>query len=190
MTSTTSTKVDSSTFTFPREYHFPPFFTTQPNSTTRASQLKNWSTLIQAYCRHNRIWRLSLVDAVNSPLFHNDRLNRRLSLNDAKDVVDWMTKKEGGERAEWVAGNKDKSVAWIYWRRPEEWAGVIADWVDEVGQKNTVLTLYELKEGDTTTSQEFHDMDPDILHKSLQVLVKRGKAQVFGSEDQQGVKFF
>ena len=33
-------------------------------------------------------------------------------------------------------------------------------------------------------------MDPEILQKSLAVLVKRGKAQVFGSEDQKGVKFF
>lgn len=33
-------------------------------------------------------------------------------------------------------------------------------------------------------------MDPDVMHKSLNVLVKRGKAQVFGSEGQEGVKFF
>ena len=33
-------------------------------------------------------------------------------------------------------------------------------------------------------------MDPEVLHRSLSVLVKRGKAQIFGSEDQQGVKFF
>jgi ESCRT-II complex subunit VPS25 len=33
-------------------------------------------------------------------------------------------------------------------------------------------------------------MDQDVLQKSLNVLVARGKAQVFGSEDQQGVKFF
>lgn len=40
------------------------------------------------------------------------------------------------------------------------------------------------------SSQEFHGMDPEILQRSLNILVKRGKAQVFGSEDQQGVKFF
>jgi ESCRT-II complex subunit VPS25 len=33
-------------------------------------------------------------------------------------------------------------------------------------------------------------MDPEILQKTFQVLMKRGKAQVFGSEDQQGVKIF
>jgi threonine dehydrogenase-like Zn-dependent dehydrogenase len=37
---------------------------------------------------------------------------------------------------------------------------------------------------------EFHGLDPEILQKALQVLVKRGKAQIFGQEDQQGVKFF
>ena len=37
---------------------------------------------------------------------------------------------------------------------------------------------------------EFHGMDIELLQRSLNVLVKRGKAQIFGSEDQQGVKFF
>ena len=79
--------------------------------------------------------------------------------------------------------------------------------VDETAQKNTVLTLYELTESEATLSQgmlivletrkitdrvdlEFHGMDPELLQKALSVLVKRGKAQVFGQEDQQGVKFF
>jgi ESCRT-II complex subunit VPS25 len=30
----------------------------------------------------------------------------------------------------------------------------------------------------------------ELLHKSLQVLVKRGKAQIFGQDDQLGIKFF
>ena len=37
---------------------------------------------------------------------------------------------------------------------------------------------------------DFHGMDPELFNRSLAVLVRRGKAQVFGSEDQQGVKFF
>jgi ESCRT-II complex subunit VPS25 len=71
-----------------------------------------------------------------------------------------------------------------------------------------VLTLYELTESEATLSEgiysrrlciqfadfdsfvEFHGMDPELLQKALNVLVKRGKAQVFGQEDQQGVKFF
>ena len=37
---------------------------------------------------------------------------------------------------------------------------------------------------------DFHGMDAELFQRALAVLVKRGKAQVFGSEDQQGVKFF
>lgn len=42
----------------------------------------------------------------------------------------------------------------------------------------------------SATVSEFHGMDMELLLRSLQVLAKRGKAQIFGSEDQQGVKFF
>ncbi len=41
-----------------------------------------------------------------------------------------------------------------------------------------------------STTVEFHNMDAQVLQKALGVLVKRGKAQVFGGEDSQGVKFF
>ncbi|OAX85346.1 hypothetical protein ACJ72_00275 [Emergomyces africanus] len=191
-TITTTTTTTTPPFKFPATYSFPPFFTLQPNTTTRLAQFQKWSALIQAWCRHHRIYRLSLIDAIDSPLFHNSELRKRLSLADARTVVDWMVRGEGGgRRAEWVgAESGGKAVAWIWWRTPEEWAGVLADWVEETAQKNTVLTFYELMEGEVTVSQEFHGMDPDVLAKSLNVLVKRGKAQVFGSEDSQGVKFF
>ena len=34
----------------------------------------------------------------------------------------------GGRRAEWIEGT-GKTVVWVWWRRPEEWAGILADWV-------------------------------------------------------------
>lgn len=109
-------------------------------------------------------------------------------MKDIAEVVDYMVSKDGQERAEWVT--PAKASAWIYWRRPEEWANLIAAWVDETGQKGSVLTLYEILEGEATERQEFHGMNPEILHRGLAVLSKQGKAQVFGSDDQQGVKFF
>jgi ESCRT-II complex subunit VPS25 len=39
-------------------------------------------------------------------------------------------------------------------------------------------------------SIDFHGIDPELLQKALAVLVKRGKAQIFGQEDSQGIKFF
>ncbi|CAG8876323.1 unnamed protein product [Penicillium nalgiovense] len=119
-----------------------------------------------------------------------------------------MTKSEeeggGGRRAEWIsdaggtssvglgngAGQGLKTVAWIWWRRPEEWADVLVDWVEGTGQKGSVLTVYELIHGEGAMSQEFHGMDTDVMLRSLNVLVKRGRAQIFGGEGQEGVKFF
>ncbi|KAJ9668662.1 hypothetical protein H2201_001304 [Coniosporium apollinis] len=197
MTTITST---SEPFPFPPQHSFPPFYTLQPVLSTRTSQLTSWSTLIQSYCRHHRIFQLSLRDAADGPLFYNRALGRRLNIKDAREVVEWMASKEGGERAEWVGGgggkgkggdrDKERDRFWVWWRRPEEWAGVVAAWVEATGQKNTVLTLYELTESDATASQEFHGMDPELLQRSLQILVKRGKAQIFGSDDSLGVKFF
>jgi ESCRT-II complex subunit VPS25 len=141
-------------FPFPPHYSFPPFFTRQPNPITRSSQLASWSSLIQSYCRHARVFALTFPDALDTPLFNNKPLGKKLSLQDAREVIDWMASKEGGERAEWVGKEKGRSEkCWIYWRRPEEWASVLEGWVEGTGQRGSVLTFYELVEGDATTSQ-------------------------------------
>jgi len=179
---------NASDFVFPKSYSFPPFFSPQPTALTREAQLRKWSIFVQRYCRHHRIFQLTIIEALETPLFYNAALKKRLSLKDAKAVVDYMASKEGDERAEWLG--PEKGAAWIWWRKPEEWASLIAAWVDETGQKGAVLTLYELVQGETTEKQEFYGLDMQVLRKSLQTLVKKGKAQVFGAEDQQGVKFF
>ncbi|CRK19996.1 hypothetical protein BN1708_003273 [Verticillium longisporum] len=193
-------------FVFPREYSFPPFFTRQTNLTTHHAQLEKWSALILAYTQHHRIFKLTPPSAASSStaaadpsllpttansthntddLFHNKTLNRRLAPADAREVLDAM-RRDG--RAETVA--RDGDAVWVYWRTPEEWAALVEAWVDDTAQKGVVVTLYELTEGDTSIGTEFHGMDPDLLLKALQVLAKRGKAQVFGQDDSLGVKFF
>jgi ESCRT-II complex subunit VPS25 len=175
-------------FVFPKSYNYPPLFCRQPVLQTQQAQLHRWSILIQKYCRHNRIYQLSIIDALETPLFHNTALKKRLSLNDVKEVIEYMVSKEADERAEW--SSPEKVSAWIWWRKPEEWANMITAWVDDTGQKGVVLTLYELVEGEATVNQEFHGLDRNVLQRSLNTLVKRGKAQVFGTEEQQGAKFF
>jgi ESCRT-II complex subunit VPS25 len=110
-----------------------------------------------------------------------------------------MSTPEGGNRAEYIsAGGKKKTAAseddggrfWIYWRRPDEWSAVLEEWVERTGQKGTVLTLYEIVEGDASRNEEFWNMDMELLLRSLAISVKRGKAQIFGSEGGEGVKFF
>ena len=132
MTTLTSDPINPTPFEFPKSYNFPPFFTLQPNLSTRTSQLRKWSRLIQRYCRHHRRFRLSLTEDIDSELFKNAALRKRLAANDAKEVLNWMTTAEGGKRAEWVTdGGKEgqKGTIWVYWKRPEEWADLILSWV-------------------------------------------------------------
>ncbi|KAF4556884.1 ESCRT-II complex subunit-like protein [Elsinoe fawcettii] len=199
---------NDTTFPFPPHHSFPPFFTLQPNLTTLSRQLALWSSVIQSYCSHLKLFRLSLSDAASSPLFHNTQINRRLDLLSIRRVLDYMTTPEGDRRAEYILSapeakrreasaipNEQKTVAWIYWRRAEEWADLIYGWVDGTGQRGSVLTVYELREGEETVAQEWRGMDEELFRRCLEVLVKRGKAQVFNTGtgiggEGEGVKFF
>ncbi|KAH6894379.1 ESCRT-II complex subunit-domain-containing protein [Thelonectria olida] len=182
-----SDPASSSAFVWPREHDFPPFYTKQTNLTTLHAQHKKWSSLVLAYARHHRIFRLALSSAADSDLFFNRRLERRLQLDDIRDVVEFM-RKDG--LAEYVGGGNTGDVIFVYWRKPEEWAGLVESYVEETGQKGSVLTVYELVEGDGTKGSDIHGMDNEVLLKALNVLVKRGKAQIFGEDDSLGVKFF
>lgn len=193
-----STTAGATPFVFPREYFFPPFFTRQTNLTTHHAQLVKWSALVLSYCRHHRIFKLSISssgiyssnntrqqphpgllvgDQQSDPpspvtndapleLFHNRKINRQLSLADIREIIDFL-RKDG--RAEYIhksdlssngfdyssgadpkTGTGTGDVVWIFWRTPEEWASLIEAWVDETGQKGSVLTLYELTSGEGT----------------------------------------
>lgn len=197
-------------FRFPREYSFPAFYTRQTNITTHHAQLTKWSALVLAYARHHRLFKLQLSAAADSELFYNRKLDRRLQAPDIRDLFDFM-RKEGC--AEYAAGASSGDVVFVYWRKPEEWAALVEAFVDESAQKGSVLTVYELTEGEGTRGTgmsstpfstfeiifihvlimylpELHGMDSDVLLKALNVLVKRGKAQIFGQDDSLGVKFF
>ncbi|EPS45615.1 hypothetical protein H072_395 [Dactylellina haptotyla CBS 200.50] len=168
---------------YPEFYGFPPFYTRQPNTLSWSSQLSQWRSFILGYCRAHKLWRLNLVDAMDTELFFNKSINRKLPLPTIREVVDDLVKTSN---AEWLSS--EKSIAYIFWRTPEDFASQIYGWIDSTGQKNTVLTLLELTEGDHSTDQEFYGMDQAMLNKCLNVLVKRGQAQVFSVGDDKGIK--
>lgn len=78
----------------------------------------------------------------------------RLKQKDAVEILDAMA---GEGAVEW--DGTTKSTAIIYWRKPEEWANAIYEWIDNTGQKGSVLTLYEISEGDLTVSQGLFEWD-------------------------------
>lgn len=148
---------DNPPYKFPQEYHFPAFFTRQTNLTTHRAQLRTWTSLVLGYARHHRLFRLRLSDAAETELFANRKLDRRLQMPDIRELMDSMVK-EG--RAEYATGGSSSSsaaaaeggqdVVLVWWKKPEEWAALVEGYVEETAQKGSVLTVYELSEGDGT----------------------------------------
>jgi ESCRT-II complex subunit VPS25 len=133
-------------FVWPKHYSFPPFFARQPNAETNAMRVQMWKDLILNYCRHHRIFVLNVREAVaSSPLFGNDAIARRLQPADANEILHLMA---SSGLAEWFHADGNRLM--IFWRKPSEWASTLYEWVEGMGQVDSVLTLYEIREGDMT----------------------------------------
>jgi ESCRT-II complex subunit VPS25 len=181
----------ASTFSFPAYTSYPPLYTLQPNHTTRSRQLDLWSALIISYSAHHALYKLSL-SSLPRDLFTHPSGDRELKPNDIRTVLDHMSKSENGGRIEWIpaTGGGRSESCYIWWRTQGEWADAVYAWVEGTGQRNTVLTLYELREGGDG-KQEWRGMDEGMLRRVIGVLVKRSKAQIFGQAGEgEGVKFF
>ncbi|XP_044103802.1 vacuolar protein-sorting-associated protein 25 isoform X2 [Neovison vison] len=135
-------------FEWPWQYRFPPFFTLQPNVDTRQKQLAAWCSLVLSFCRLHKQSSMTVMEAQESPLFNNVKLQRKLPVESIQVVLEELRKKGN---LEWL--DKNKSSFLIMWRRPEEWGKLIYQWVSRSGQNNSVFTLYELTNGDDTENE-------------------------------------
>ncbi|XP_028403021.1 vacuolar protein-sorting-associated protein 25-like [Dendronephthya gigantea] len=177
-------------FDWPWHYKFPPFFTIQQNSDTKARQLDLWCNLVLTYYKHKKLYVFDVNEAQNSPLFFNKEINRKLPIEGINLVLETLRKRGN---LEWQ--DKKAERGYIMWRKPEEWGSLIYQWIKDNAMTGTVCTLFELQHGDDTKNQEFHDIDMWMLKRALQTLEVKNKAQIFegptpGDDSGLGVKFF
>uniref|UniRef100_A0A5S6QDQ9 Vacuolar protein-sorting-associated protein 25 n=1 Tax=Trichuris muris TaxID=70415 RepID=A0A5S6QDQ9_TRIMR len=162
-----------SSFAWPWQYNFPPFFTLQPNVETRRKQLEAWASLVLRYAEEKRISQIVVLDAQQSELFNNTRLNRNLGLDGIISVLDYLKEKS---RVVWL--DKQKGRCRIYWKSPAEWAALIDDWASRNGLRNTVCTLYEVAHGPDSVDEPFYNLEDASLLEALRHLEKSGHAEV------------
>ncbi|XP_054706408.1 vacuolar protein-sorting-associated protein 25-like [Uloborus diversus] len=172
-------------FEWPWQYHFPPFFTLQPNSDTRAKQFEAWKTLILDYHKTSKKYTLDVTEAQSSALFSNKSISRKLNLEMIYLLLDEL-QKQGN--VEWM--DKGRQRCYVFWRTPAEWGKMIYDWAGNNAMINTVCTLYEITNGDDVTNEEFYGLDLGVLKKALGTLEKEGQAELILDEENEGVKFF
>jgi len=169
-------------YEWPWQYKFPPFFSIQPNRDTRKKQLDAWCALILDFHKCHKKYTLDVAESQSSPLFYNKEIDRKLSPDAIITILEELRKKGN---VEWT--DKSKTHCLVMWRTPTEWGKLIYQWVSGHGMLSTVMTLYELVNGDDTVGQDFHGLDTPILTRALQTLQQERKAELIGDE---GVKFF
>ncbi|XP_047520209.1 vacuolar protein-sorting-associated protein 25 [Pieris napi] len=170
---------------WPWQYNFPPFFTIQPHSETRQKQLAAWEELIVQYLKSSKQHIIDVRESQNTTLFSNPAINRKLSQDAVLTILEDMAR--CGRAA---PTDKTKTVWEVYWHSLDEWGNMIYNWVSANGLNNSVCTLFELREGETTEGEEFHGLDINILTKALKSLEVKGKCELMEFDDNQGVKFF
>ena len=169
----------------PWQYNFPPFFTIQPNIDTRKKQLEAWCELVLNYQKRKKSYTLDVNEAQND-IFHNQEINRKLSVDGIHMVLEELRKRGN---LEWKDA-KVKKECLIMWRSPEEWGKLIYKYITTNSMTNTVCTLYELTNGEDTEGQEFHGMENWLLLRALKTLESEGKAELIMFDGNEGVKFF
>ncbi|XP_065559626.1 vacuolar protein-sorting-associated protein 25-like [Artemia franciscana] len=171
---------------WPWQYNFPPFFTLQPNEDTRNKQLEAWRNLALEYCKANKQFILDINEAYSCPLFNNKSINRKLSEEGIRTVVESLRDRKA---ANWV--DTQKSKFYVFWHTPEEWGNLIYNWANANGMMNSVCTFFELSQGEDTANEEFHNLDEGLLLLALKSLESKRKAEIIQlDEETQGVKFF
>lgn len=157
----------------------------QIHTETRTKQLEAWQQLIINYMKANKQSILDIRESQHSSLFNNSTINRKLSAESISVILEDMAR--NGKAA---AVDRSRNVWEIYWHSLDEWGNLVYSWACNNGMNNSVCTLFELREGDTTVDEEFHNLDMNVLMKALKSLQMKGKCELIQFDDNQGVKFF
>lgn len=191
MASTAATSTSTEDEDLPPLYHFPPFFTRQPNAETLSAQTLQWCQLILDHFKaRRRFVCVASADECSRPPFRNAKLDRALKPAHLREILEALVAQGA---AEWADG-RAKERCLIYWRKPDEWADTLYRHIDATGAQGSVLTVYELVSGDRrgAGADELKDLDPALMKRAVDILQKRGKAQMMrdSNGDDLGIKFF
>lgn len=190
-------------FEFPKIYSFPPLYTEQPNTTIQSQQLDSWTSIILQFCQYYKITTLTLdlipkhsqydqilINELPN-LFNNKSINRLVNSEFQKKIINHLLHLN---KAVFINPKKPQFGIFILWKSLVEWGNELYNYIDELGQKGTVLTIYELTnndEGVTSIPDGLINLDESFLIRIIKdYLIKQGKAQLIVDENNEigGVK--
>ncbi|ODM95053.1 Vacuolar protein-sorting-associated protein 25 [Orchesella cincta] len=183
---------------FEQFYNFPPFFTLQPNPSTRSRQFEMWTKLLQSHCANANQFILTR----NEPLFTNNEISRDLSEEFITELFSYLIdndhavpNKPGASTVIPKAkGSKLPSAqgmdSLVIWFMPKErWFEKLYDYAKKNGLQNGgIATSFEILQ-----DESFTGMDDRVLAILLNAMMETRKCEVMLGGDGitiDGVKFF
>lgn len=178
--------------TLPPVYTFPPLYTPQPNALIRRQQLSTWEDIILQYCKDQNGWCMSFEGSIidlstiimeiasqghakqRESIFRNTDISREVPQLFIEEI--WKHMMQNGKAVSTDVKTKDTSTFFMFWKNVDSWASLILQWFETSAKLNSVVTVYELCQGDETMGWEFHDMPEQMLIICLQPLCARNRA--------------
>lgn len=143
------------------------------------------------------------------PLFENKTIDRRLSIDGIKEIIDHLIASgmcdvtelislflyckhpifPAIENAAWE--DSAHTTARVMWKTPDTIAAEVYNWACQNDYLNTIFTVFELHSGDEHTDSGFHGTDSFLFVKSMEKLAADGKCVIIPGDtrDEDGVKF-
>ena len=160
---------------------FPPFFTVQPNDTSRHTQLEEWSKILLTYCSTQKT--TLLAPLIDWPWWENRMLSRTLPVDGIEAVAQHLIKKK---RAEW--GDAAHTTLRVFFKTVEELAPLVLDTVRQYRYIDDFKTLDEIT-GEFAFGKEFENLDHTIMTRVLELLRDQGYCVMTNAGGVIGVKF-
>lgn len=107
--------------------------------------------MVLDYFRGTKQYTLDIREASRQSLFCNTAINRKL---DTEFILAILSDLQRTQNATPI--DKQRHRWEIYWHTLEEWANMIYNYVSCSGATNSVLTLFELTQGDEVQSEGIH----------------------------------
>ena len=128
--------------------------------------MKMWSDLILDFTKSRNLYSISLGELYASELCQNNKINRRLSMESLRQIIDWMVK---NNFADYAAG-KEKDKVFVYWRSIQEIAGAIHKWADATNRIGSVETVIDLTDDPANKKEIFYKLPIETVLKACTAL--------------------
>ena len=160
-------------YPFPDYYSWPFFFTLQKHPETRRKQLLMWTELVLNFCKANKVWRLS-KSIFYENLGKNPKINRKISLDSIEIIFDAMVQRKNAQ----FVSSKNKDEIFVLWKTIPEWEEFLYSSACVKQTIEKLETLDYISYDEDNASEEYYQMDRDLLIIILKNLEEKGKCNV------------